>query len=137
MCSSDLRSRIDILVIQHIIDILNDFFVTFVEVLTNQVKMESHHLSNRMLRQVIICMGFFWELAKLCGKMVAKRSRLQFGISRHFRIGVTTAEIATSLNAENDIEHILKVCEHLSANPSHRIEKVISDEPFGFKYSKI
>ena len=113
--------------------------MTFVEVLADQVKMESHYLSNRMLRHVImiICMGFFWELAKLCGKMVAKRSRLQFGISRHFRIGVTTAEIATSLNAENDIEHILKVCEHLSANPSHRIEKVISDEPFGFKYSKM
>lgn len=57
-------------------------------------------------------------------------------LSKEVGCRMTTAEIATSLNAENDIEHIFKVCEHLSANPSHRIEKVISDEPFGFKYSK-
>jgi hypothetical protein len=44
-------------------------------------------------------------------------------------------EIAKAIGAEEEIEHIFKICEHLSANPSHKIQKTVGDTAFNSKYS--
>lgn len=64
-----------------------------------------------------------------------KGSTAQHSYMQHIRYGINM-KIAASVNAENDVEHVFKVCEYLSANPSHRISKLVSNESFQSKHSK-
>jgi glucose-6-phosphate isomerase len=63
--------------------------------------------------------------------------RILICLSKNPESPMTVQEIVVSLNAEDDFEHVFKVCEHLSSNPSHRVAKSITDEPFQSKYSKV
>ncbi len=48
---------------------------------------------------------------------------------------LTVAEIAKGIDAEEEIENIFKICEHLSSNSDHKIQKTISNTPFDAQYA--
>src|SRR5258708_35543945 len=48
---------------------------------------------------------------------------------------LTVAEIAKGIDAEEEIENIFKICEHLSSNPDHKIQKTIGNTPFDARYA--
>jgi glucose-6-phosphate isomerase len=47
----------------------------------------------------------------------------------------TVVEIAKGIGAEEEIENIFKICEHLSSNPDHKIQKTIGNTPFAAQYA--
>jgi glucose-6-phosphate isomerase len=47
----------------------------------------------------------------------------------------TVAEIAKGVGADEDIESVFKICEHLSSNPNHKIQKTIGNTPFNSRYA--
>ncbi|HSY73930.1 MAG TPA: hypothetical protein VK810_00530, partial [Dongiaceae bacterium] len=47
----------------------------------------------------------------------------------------TVAEIAKGVGADEDIESIFKICEHLSSNPNHKIQKTIGNTPLNSHYA--
>jgi glucose-6-phosphate isomerase len=47
---------------------------------------------------------------------------------------LSVLEIARKLEAEDELEIIFKVCEHLAANPSSSIQKVLGSSPFENRY---
>jgi glucose-6-phosphate isomerase len=47
---------------------------------------------------------------------------------------LTVTEIAKGIEANEEIEHIFKICEHLSANPSHKIHKRAGSTSFSSQY---
>jgi glucose-6-phosphate isomerase len=47
----------------------------------------------------------------------------------------TAAEIAREIGADDEIENVFKICEHLSSNPNRRIKKLPAESPFAAKYS--
>jgi glucose-6-phosphate isomerase len=49
----------------------------------------------------------------------------------------TVFEIASATGAENDVEHVLKICEHLSATPNRSVIKSPAVVPIESKYSRI
>jgi glucose-6-phosphate isomerase len=49
--------------------------------------------------------------------------------------GLTVGEIAKAIGADEEIENIFKICEHLSSNPNHRIQKTIGNAPFNSRYA--
>jgi glucose-6-phosphate isomerase len=48
--------------------------------------------------------------------------------------GLTVVEIAKGIGADEEIESIFKICEHLSSNPDHKIQKTIGNTPFNSRY---
>jgi len=44
------------------------------------------------------------------------------------------SEIAKGIGADEEIEYVFKICEHLSANPNHKIQKISGSTPFSAKY---
>jgi glucose-6-phosphate isomerase len=48
---------------------------------------------------------------------------------------LTVGEIAKGISADEEIESIFKIREHLSSNPNHRIQKTIDDAPFNSRYA--
>jgi glucose-6-phosphate isomerase len=48
---------------------------------------------------------------------------------------LTVAEIAKGVGADEDIESVFKICEHLSSNPNHKIQKTIGNTPFNSRYA--
>jgi glucose-6-phosphate isomerase len=51
------------------------------------------------------------------------------------RQALTVGEIAKGIGADEEIENIFKICEHLSSNPNHKIQKTIGDTPFSARYA--
>src|SRR5476651_993502 len=49
--------------------------------------------------------------------------------------GLTVGEIAQGIDAVVEIENIFKICEHLSSNPNHKIQKILGNTPFNSRYS--
>jgi glucose-6-phosphate isomerase len=47
---------------------------------------------------------------------------------------LTVGEIAKEIGADEEIESVFKICEHLSSNPDHKIQKTIGDTPFKSRY---
>jgi len=49
--------------------------------------------------------------------------------------GLTVGEIAREIGADEEIENVFKICEHLSSNPDHKIQRIIGDTPFKSRYA--
>jgi glucose-6-phosphate isomerase len=47
---------------------------------------------------------------------------------------LTLIEIAKGIEADEEIEYVFKICEHLSSNPSHKIHKKAGDIAFNSRY---
>ena len=48
---------------------------------------------------------------------------------------LTLGEIAKEIGADEEIENVFKICEHLSSNLNHKIQKTIGDIPFKSQYA--
>jgi glucose-6-phosphate isomerase len=48
---------------------------------------------------------------------------------------LTAGEIAKEIGADEEIENVFKICEHLSSNLNHKIKKTIGDIPFKSQYA--
>jgi glucose-6-phosphate isomerase len=71
-------------------------------------------------------------------KAAANIIRLQLEILTLFskqQQGLTIVDIAKEIGADEEIESIFKICEHLSSNPNHKIQKSIGDTPFNSRYT--
>ena len=47
---------------------------------------------------------------------------------------MTVSEIAQKIEATEELESIFKICEHLSANPAKKIQKLSGSSPFNSQY---
>jgi glucose-6-phosphate isomerase len=48
----------------------------------------------------------------------------------------TVDDIAKKINAEDEIEHVFKLLEHMSANPDHGVTRAAGRSPFAATYSR-
>jgi glucose-6-phosphate isomerase len=48
---------------------------------------------------------------------------------------ITVFDIANGISADEEIENIFKICEHLSSNQNHKIQKVVGSNPFKSLYA--
>ena len=62
-----------------------------------------------------------------------QRQVLEF-LSKSDRRSFTATEIARAIRADDEVENIFKICEHLSSNPNRKIQKLPAESPFGAKY---
>jgi len=72
---------------------------------------------------------------KAAANIIELQGKILSFLTQHSRHPFTISDIAKEIRDEEGIEHIFKMCEHLSANPSHKIQKVAGDTIFNSKYS--
>ncbi len=72
---------------------------------------------------------------KAAGNVIAIQRRICELLSKHPRQPFTVEEIASKIRADDEIETVFKICEHLSSNPDRKIQKLPAKSPFGAKYS--
>lgn len=62
-----------------------------------------------------------------------QRQVLEF-LSQRERQPFTAEEIAKGIIADDEIENVFKICEHLSSNPGCKVKKLFGKSPFSAKY---
>ena len=65
--------------------------------------------------------------------MAIQRQVLKF-LSKRVQQLFTAEEIAKGIKADDEVENVFKICEHLSSNPGHKIKKLFGKPPFSAKY---
>jgi glucose-6-phosphate isomerase len=173
--------------IQQLRDGLNDFFLTFVEVLVDQkgrpLKVEENFTSGDYLSGFLLgtrqamqengretltitlqevtpaavgvlialyerAVGFYASLVEInayhqpgveSGKKAATRvlniQRQIFDVLRsHRKQALTVTQIASLISDKGEAEHVFKILERLSANPSRSVRKLRGKTPFASKY---
>jgi glucose-6-phosphate isomerase len=63
-----------------------------------------------------------------------QRLVLEF-LSNRARQSFTAFEIAKEIKADDEIETVFKICEHLSSNPDRKVKKLLAQSPFTASYS--
>jgi glucose-6-phosphate isomerase len=63
-----------------------------------------------------------------------QRQVLEF-LSKRTQQAFTAAEIAMEIRADDEVENVFKICEHLSSNPARKVKKLCAKSPFAAKYS--
>jgi glucose-6-phosphate isomerase len=56
-------------------------------------------------------------------------------LSKRARQPFTATEIARQIKADDEVESVFKICEHLSSNPERKVKKLLAESPFAAKYS--
>lgn len=74
---------------------------------------------------------------KAAGKVIQTQSRTLEFLSKHSGKAFTVGEIANGIGASDDVEHIFKICEHLSANQRIKTDNTFVDNVLRKKYSAI
>ncbi|HTD66490.1 MAG TPA: glucose-6-phosphate isomerase [Candidatus Limnocylindria bacterium] len=70
---------------------------------------------------------------KAATKIISLQNRVLSHLAEsHQRL--TPAQLANALNAQEDVEMIFKICEHLAANPDRRVRKQSGATPFQASY---
>jgi len=73
-------------------------------------------------------------------KAAAQVIELQSNILTHLggssKTPYTAHQIASAIRKDDDVEHVYKICEHLSANLSHNVSKLAADNPLESKFCK-
>jgi glucose-6-phosphate isomerase len=72
---------------------------------------------------------------KAAASIIELQGKILSFLSQHSKQAFTIDDIAKGIGAEEGIEHIFKTCEHLSANPSHKIRKTVGAAIFDSQYS--
>ena len=72
---------------------------------------------------------------KAATKVIAIQQQVTEFLSGHARQPFDVAQIAKEIKAEDDIEIIFKICEHLSSNSDRKIQKHPAKLPIAAKYS--
>jgi len=71
---------------------------------------------------------------KAAGEVIALESRILEFIISNRGMAFTTTQIANSIGAETEEEHVFKICEHLAANKTRGIIKTRMADPFCSTY---
>ncbi|MGA9452909.1 MAG: glucose-6-phosphate isomerase [Verrucomicrobiia bacterium] len=66
--------------------------------------------------------------------MAIQRDVLRF-ISKNAQQPFSATEIARNIKADDEVENIFKICEHLSSNPNRKVKKLLAGSPFDARYS--
>jgi glucose-6-phosphate isomerase len=66
--------------------------------------------------------------------MVIQRLVLEF-LSKRAQQSFSASEIAKEIKADDEVESVFKICEHLSSNPNRKVKKFLAESPFAAKYS--
>ncbi len=66
--------------------------------------------------------------------MTIQRQVLEF-LSKCGHESFTATEISRGIKAEDEVEIVFKICEHLSSNPNRRVKKLPTESPFATEYS--
>jgi glucose-6-phosphate isomerase len=72
---------------------------------------------------------------KAAGNVIAIQRRILGLLSKHPRQPFTVVEIGSKIEADDQIETIFKICEHLSLNQDRNLKKLPAGSPFIAKYS--
>lgn len=72
---------------------------------------------------------------KAAGNVIAIQRRILELLSKHPRQPFTVVEIGSKIEADDQIETIFKICEHLSLNQDRNLKKLPAGSPFIAKYS--
>ncbi|KJU86326.1 glucose-6-phosphate isomerase, partial [Candidatus Magnetobacterium bavaricum] len=64
---------------------------------------------------------------KEAGKVVKLQQAIISLLRSNPTVSYTVEEVASALNVPNDVETILKVLLHLSANPDHKIKRLLQE----------
>jgi glucose-6-phosphate isomerase len=70
---------------------------------------------------------------KAAGAVLALQKKVLDGLDKTPR---TVDDIAKKIDADDDIEHVFKILEHLSANPDHGVTRAEGRSPFAATYSR-
>ena len=71
---------------------------------------------------------------KAANNIIAIQRQVLALLSKSSQQPFTAAEIAKEIGADDEVENVFKVCEHLSSNPDRRIKKLPAESPFSAKY---
>ena len=66
--------------------------------------------------------------------MMIQRQVLGF-LSKSGHESFTATEISRGIKAEDDVEIVFKICEHLSSNPNRKLKKLPAESPIATEYS--
>jgi glucose-6-phosphate isomerase len=74
---------------------------------------------------------------KAAGKVIETQGKVLAFLSKQPGTGFSAEEISKGINAEGNVEHIFKICEHLSANNKMMICKLFDDSILKRKFAVI
>jgi glucose-6-phosphate isomerase len=71
---------------------------------------------------------------KAASNVIAIQKQILEFLSKQPRQTFTALELASRIRANDEVESVFKICEHLSQNPSRHIKKIPAEFPFAVKY---
>lgn len=71
---------------------------------------------------------------KAAGNVIDLQRKILEYLNNQLGKTFSTGEIAKGIKSEDEIELVFKICEHLAANPDHKIKKTPDDSPFQVKF---
>jgi len=74
---------------------------------------------------------------RAAANIIELQEKILLFLSQHHKQHFNIADITKEIGLSEEIEHVFKICEHLSANPSHKVQKIVSSTPFNSNYSLI
>jgi glucose-6-phosphate isomerase len=74
---------------------------------------------------------------RAAANIIELQGKILFYLSQNPKQHFNIVQIASGIGFKDEIEHIFKICEHLSSNPFHRIKKIAENTPFDSSYSLI
>ena len=72
---------------------------------------------------------------KAAGKVIETQRKVLDFLSKQPGNGFSVEEISKGIGAEDDVEHIFKICEHLSTNQNNKIRKSFDNNILKRKYA--
>ncbi|MEI9962555.1 MAG: glucose-6-phosphate isomerase [Limisphaerales bacterium] len=72
---------------------------------------------------------------KAAANIIQLQIKILAFVAQQPKQGLTITEIAKGISADEDIEYIFKICEHLSANADHKIQKISDGTPLSTRYA--
>jgi glucose-6-phosphate isomerase len=74
---------------------------------------------------------------KAAGNIIDMQRAILDWFSRQPRAQFSVVEIAKGIKAENEMESVFKICEHLAANSDRKVKKVSGNSPFSAKFGMV
>jgi glucose-6-phosphate isomerase len=71
---------------------------------------------------------------KAASNVIAIQQQILEFLSKQPRQTFTALELASRIRANDEVESVFKICEHLSQNPSRHIKKIPAEFQFAAKY---
>ncbi|MEI9962417.1 MAG: hypothetical protein WDM76_15170 [Limisphaerales bacterium] len=72
---------------------------------------------------------------KAAANIIQLQIKILAFLAQQPKAGSTIANIAKGIGTDEEIEYVFKICEHLSANPDHKIQKISGSTPFSARYA--